>query len=435
MDFSLSEEQEMLKTMARDFLEKECPESVVRDIEEDEDGYSPELWHKIADLGWLGLIYPEKYGGTGGSILDIAVLCEEMGRAIFPSPYLSTVVLCGQTILAAGSEEQKADLLPRIVSGDLILALALTEPESSWDGKAWDAEGVAVRATPDGDEYVIDGIKLFVHDAHVADHLLCVTRTRDSGPPEEGITLFLVDTKSPGINYTLLKTEGGDNKQSEVVLDKVRVPKKNIVGELNGGWAPLARAMQVGTVMLCAEMVGAGQRILELTVDYAQNRIQFDMPIGIHQLVQDYCVQILKDVDGSRWATYLAAWALGEGLPCDLEVAIDKAWTSDAHERSCWRAHQVFAGIGSTVDHILPLYTRRGNTSEHYLGNTRYHMEKVAQQLEALPPPKKPKGKPLGLWDPGRKEGLPTWSVWSEYYEGVQRRIEEKRKLRASRPL
>jgi len=200
MDFSLSEEQEMLKTMARDFLEKECPESFVRDMDEDEDGYSPEVWRKIADLGWLGLIYPEKYGGTEGSILDLAVLYEEMGRAIFPSPHLSTVVLCGQTILAVGSEEQKTELIPKIVNGDLILSLALTEPESSWDGTAWDAEGVTVRATPDGDDYIIDGIKLFVHDAHVADYLLCVTRTRDGAAPEDGITLFLVDAGIPGIS-------------------------------------------------------------------------------------------------------------------------------------------------------------------------------------------------------------------------------------------
>ena len=329
MDFSMSEEQEMLRKMARDFLEKECPESFVREMEED-DGYSPELWRKIADLGWLGLVYPEKYGGTGSSFLDLAVLYEEMGRAMFPSPYLSTVVLCGQTILAAGSEKQKAELLPKIASGDLILALALTEPESSWNDKAWDAEGVTIPATPDGDDYIINGTKLFVHDVHIADYLLCVTRTRDGAVPEDGITLFLVDAKSPGISCTLLRTTAGD-KQSEVVFDKVRVPKKNMVGELNGGWAPLAKVLQQGAVLLCAEMVGAGQRILELTVDHAKTRIQFEQPIGINQYVQEHCVYLVSDVDGSRWVTYQAAWRLSQGLPCDMEVAIAKAWTSDAH--------------------------------------------------------------------------------------------------------
>jgi len=432
MDFSLSEEQEMLKTMARDFLEKECPESFIRDMEEDDDGYSPELWKKIADLGWLGLIYPEQYGGTAGNLLDMAVLYEEMGRAMFPSPHLSTVVLCGLTILNAGSEEQKADLLPGIVNGDLILSMALTEPESSWDGKAWAPEGVTVKATPDGDNYIIDGVKLFVHDAHVADYLLVATRTKDGGKPENGITLFLVDARSPGITCTLLKTVSGDNKQSEVVFSKVKVPGKNIIGKLNGGWAPLWKAMQAGSVMLCAEMIGAGQHALELAVDYAKTRIQFDLPIGINQFVQEHVVQLLCDVDGSRWVTYLAAWRLSEGLPSDLDVAIAKAWTSDAHERACWRAHQVFAGVGSTeAMHVMPLYTRRGNLAQFYLGDTDFHLEKVADELEKLKSPERPKGKPLGLWDKPEEDPVPIWEPWRERALAIQGRREEKRKLKA----
>ena len=434
MDFSLSEEQEMLKTMARDFLEKECPESLVREMEEDDDGYSPEVWRKIADLGWLGLVYPEKYGGTGGSILDLAVLYEEMGGAMFSSPHLSTVVLCGLTILAAGSEEQKVDMLPRITSGDLILSLALTEPESSWDDKAWDAEGVTTSATPDGDDYIIDGIKLFVHDAHIADYLLCVTRTKDGTKPEDGITLFLVDARSPGISCTLLKTIAGNNKQSEVVFNKVRVPKKNVIGELNGGWSPLVKSMQVGAVMLCAEMVGAGQRIMGLAVDYAKTRIQFDMPIGINQFVQEHVVQLVCDVDGSRWLTYLAAWRLSEGLPSELEVAIAKAWTSDAHERACWRTHQVLAGVGSTEAlGVMPIYTRRGNTAQFYLGDTSYHLKKAADELETLPPPEKPRGKLLGLWDKPEEDPIPVWQPWRERAEAMLKRREERRQNKAHR--
>ncbi len=431
MDYALSEEQEMLKRVARDFLETECPESFVREMEEDDDGHSPEVWRKIADLGWLGIIYPEQYGGTGGSILDLAVLYEEMGRAMFPSPHLSTVVLCGQTILAAGSEEQKADLLPKIVNGDLILSLALTEPESSWDGKAWDAEGVTVRATPDGNDYVIDGTKLFVHDAHIADYILCVTRTKDGGKLENGITLFLVDAKSPGVSYTLLRTTAED-KQSEVVLNKVKVPKKNIIGELNGGWSPLAKVMQVGAVLLCAEMVGAGQRLLELTVDYAKTRIQFDMPIGINQYVQEHCVNLLSEVESSKWVTYQAAGKLSENLPGDFEVAVAKAWTSDAHERACWYAHSVHGGIGYTVDAgVLPLYSRRGKGQQLYLGDTPYHLKKVAEQVDKWSAPDKPKGKPLDLWDKPQEDQVPAWQPWRERYEAIQRRKEERRRRKA----
>ena len=409
MDFSMSEEQEMLRKTARDFLETECPESVVREAEKGDEGYSPELWRKTADLGWMGLAYPEKYGGTGGSFLDLAVLYAEFGRAMFPSPHLSTVVLCGLTILAAGSEDQRADLLPKIVNGDLILALALAEPESSWDGKAWDAEGVTVRAAPDGNDYVIDGTKLFVHDAHIADYLLCVTRTGDRAAPEDGITLFLVDAKSPGIGYTLLKTTAGD-KQCKVVLDKVKVPKKNMVGGLNGGWAPLAKVLQQGAVLLCAQMVGAGQRVLELAVDHAKTRIQFEQPIGINQYVQEHCVFLVSEVDASRWVTYQAAWRLSEGLPCDMEVAIAKAWASDALERACWYAHQVLSGVGYTVnDGVLPLYSRRAKSAQLYLGDTAYHLEKIAQQVDKWPAPEMPKGKALGLWEEADQTRIPDW--------------------------
>ena len=413
MDFTLSEEQEMLKTAARDFLEKECNENLVREVEAGDTGYSPELWRKVADLGWLGLVFPEQYGGSSGSVIDLAVLYEEIGRAMLPTPHMSTVVLCGQTILTAGSDQQKADLLPKIIKGDLILALALTEPESSWDGKAWDAEGVTIPAVADGDDYIINGTKLFVHDAHIADYLLCAARTKKGPNPEDGVTLFLVDAKDPGISYTVLKTTAGD-KQSEVVFNNVKVPARNIIGKLNGGWTPLAGAMKIGTIMLCAQMLGAGQYLLELTLDYAKTRIQFDMPIGINQYIHDYCVFLLRDVDGAKWSTYYAAWKLSEGMPCDFEVSAAKGWCSDAHEDACWRAHQVLAGVGYCVnDGVLPLYTRRAKTMQLYLGDTAYHKEKITRELEKWSTPEIPRGKPLGIWQNLEEPWIPGW--WDDF--------------------
>lgn len=409
MDFSLSEEQIMFKQMARDFLEKECSEKFVREIEAGDKGYSAEQWQRIADLGWLGFIYPEEYHGSGGSILDMAVLYEEMGRAMFPSPHLSTVVLCGLAILSAGSLEQKADLLPRIAKGNLILALALTEPQASWDGKAWEAEGITVSATAEGDNYVINGTKLFVPDAKIADYILCVTRTKDSTNPEDGITLFLVAATSPGITCSPLVTTAGD-KQCEVIFDKVKVPKKNMVGELHKGWATLEKVLQKGAVLLCAQMVGASQKLLELTVDYAKSRIQFEQPIGVNQYVQEYCVMLLSEVESSWWLTYSAAWKLSEGLPADMDVAMAKAWVSDAHERVCWRAHQVYGGVGYTVDDgVLPLYSRRGKALQLYLGDAKHHLKKVTQELDKWPEPIKPEGKPLGLWDGVEEQRIPDW--------------------------
>jgi len=229
MDLGLSEEQEMLKESARDFLQKECPKRLVRQLDESDEGYSSELWHKMAELGWMGLVFPEKYEGSGDSFLDLTVLLEEMGYNIVPGPFFSTVVLGGLTILVAGSEEQKMEFLPKIARGEMILSLALTEPAASYD-----AASVKTTATVRDGGYVIKGTKLFVLNANIADYILCVARTKQAKNPESGITLFLVDAKSPGVKCTLLRTLARD-KQCEVVFDNVTVSEKSIVGERDEG--------------------------------------------------------------------------------------------------------------------------------------------------------------------------------------------------------
>ncbi len=428
MDFSLTEAQERIKKEARAFLEKECPESFVRAMEEDDAGFSKGLWRKMAGMGWLGLPYPEQYGGKGGGFIDLALLFEEMGRAMLPSPYLSTVILCGLTILEAGTDKQKNEVLPKIAKGDLVLSLALTEPESSWDGTAWKPEGVTVKAAPKGDDYIISGTKLFVHDAHIADYLLCVTRTRKGKKPDDGITLFLVDAKAPGINYEILDTTAGD-KQSEVTFRRVKVSKKNMVGPLHKGWASLQRVINKGAVLLCADMVGAGQRVLEITVDYAKTRVQFDMPIGINQYVQDHCAFLLSEVDSSRWLTYQAVWKLNENLPGNLEVAMAKAWTSDSHERACWRGHQVLAGVGYEVDRgLLPLFSRRGKTKQLYLGDSEFFLEALMEEVEQWPAPEKFRGKPLGIFDIPKGKQVPYWQPWRERWDAIEQRKRERKK-------
>jgi len=416
MDFSLTEDQEMLKKSARDFFSKECTEAVVRATLASKDGYSRDLWLKAAELGWMGIIFPEEYGGTGGNVTDLAVLFEEMGRGIYVSPYLSTVVLGGLTIIGAGTDEQKARLIPKIVKGEVILSLALTEPQAAWDGHGWEPSGVTVAAAPQGSDYVISGRKLFVHDAHVADFLLVAARTARGGQDGGGITLFLVDARDKGIKYNLLKTLSGNNKQSEVVFEQMRVPAANIVGKLNQGWAPLNRSVKIGALMLCAQMIGAGQRILETTVEYAKTRVQFDMPIGIHQHVQAHCVSLVGDVDTSRLVTYLAAWRLKENMPADLEVAIAKAWCGEAYRDACWHAHQVMAGVGSAERlSLLPIYTRQGSDANYYLGSPADYRKIVTRELESIPPHEKALGKARGLWDP-KRQVVPSWDVWKEYY-------------------
>src|SRR5574341_1797724 len=197
MDLGLDEQQEMLKNFARDFLEKECPEKLVRDMEEDEKGYSPELWQKMAQQGWMGLIIPEKHGGADMGFCELVVLLEEFGRALVPGPFISTVVLGGTPIMEAGSDAQKDQFLPKIASGDLIMTMALTEPSAKWT-----ADGITLTAKKEGSDYVLNGTKLFVPDAHVSDYMIVVARTGGSG--EDGVTLFLVDSKSSGIKYDVL---------------------------------------------------------------------------------------------------------------------------------------------------------------------------------------------------------------------------------------
>ncbi|MDM8000805.1 MAG: acyl-CoA dehydrogenase family protein [Dehalococcoidia bacterium] len=373
MDFELSEDQKMLRKTARDFLANECTKTFVREMERDEKGYSPELWRKMVDLGWMGLPFPEQYGGWGGSFLDLAVLAEEMGRACLPGPFMASVVLGGLTILEAGSDAQKEQYLTAIAGGD-IFTLALTEPDGSYD-----AASIHTKATAHGDDFVISGTKFYVPDAHVASHMVVAARTKD-GAKQDGISLFIVDARSRGIQCTQLKTIASD-KQCEVIFDNVRVPKASMVGKLNQGWPIIQRTLQLAAVAKCAEMVGAAQQVLEMTTAYAKERVQFDKRIGSFQAIQHHCANMLIDLDGMRMLTYEAAWLLSAGLPAQKEVAMAKAWVSDAIVRVTKLGHQVHGGVGYTIDHDLQLYYRRGRAAAALFGNANYQREMIASQL------------------------------------------------------
>jgi len=374
MNLALTEEQEMLRTSARDFLTAKLPKTVVKEVEESEKGYSPEMWKEMAGLGWMGLAFPEKYGGADMSFLDLAILLEEMGRACLPGPYFSTVILGGFPILDIGSEEQKQEYLPKIANGELIFTLALTEPNASYDAAAM------LEAISDKDGYVLSGTKLFVPDAHIADYMLVVARTDKKAKPESGITIFIVDAKSSGISSTVLKTIA-DDKLCEVVFNKVNVPKDNILGQLNQGWSKVEKLVERAAVAKCCEIVGCIQQALDMTVNYAKERKQYDRPIGSFQVIQHYCVDMLIDVEGARLSTYQAAWMLSEGLPCTEEIAIAKAWASQVSPRVMALAHQVHGAIGCTIDHDLQFYTRRAKAAEVTFGDASFHREVVAQAM------------------------------------------------------
>jgi len=375
MDLGLSEEQEMLKASARDFLQKECPKRLVRQLDEGDEGYSSELWQKMAKQGWMGLVFPEKYGGNGGSFLDLIVLLEEMGYNILPGPFFSTVVLGGLTILATGSEEQKTEFLPKIASGETILSLALTEPTASYEAVSVKTEAIARNG-----KYVINGIKLFVLNANVADYILCVARTKKTKNPEDGITIFLVDAKSQGVKCNLLRTLARD-KQCEVIFNNVTVPKKNIIGKTDAGWPIMKDVLEKATVAKCAEMVGGAQAALDMAVNYAKERVQFGQPIGSFQAIQHHCANMVTDVSGSRFITYKAAWKVSEGLPATADVAIAKTWTGEAYGRVTLLAHQIFGAIGFTMDHDIHLYYRQAKAGEIIFGDADFQRAIVAREL------------------------------------------------------
>ena len=377
MNFELDEEQVMLKTSARDFLDKECPKKLVRAMMEDEKGYSPELWRKLADLGWLGLAFPEEYGGIGSSFLDLVVLLEECGRALLPGPFIPTVVLSGRPILSAGNDEQKQRFLPGIASGDMIMTLAFMEGSGGLE-----SSDVAVTATPSGNDFLLNGTKLFVPYAHIADHLLCVARTANKRNAEDGITLFLVDARAEGVKTEILTTMTGE-KLCEVVFSNVAVPGKNILGELDKGWPIVKRILVEAQVAESAWMTGGARWAMDASIDYAKMRIAFGRPIGSFQAIQHKLSNVAVQVEGATSIVYYAAWTIMENDPdMALAASMAKSWCGETYKQAAFDGIQVHGGIGYTWDHDMHLYLKRAKAGEVTFGDSDYHREKVAQILD-----------------------------------------------------
>lgn len=372
MDLGLSEQQELLKNAARDFLEKECPETLVREMEEDEKGYSPDLWKKMAEQGWQGLLIPEAYGGADFSYLDLIILIEEFGRSLVPGPFLSTQVGGVLPLLEGGSEQQKQYALPKIASGETIWTLAYTEPSARFD-----TEGVALEIKEDGNDLVLNGTKLFVRDGNVADYFTVVGR-KPGTKGDDGIELVIVDAKTAGITITTLKTIAAD-KQCEIKFENVKVPKESIIA---GGAALLKKVQNKATVLECAYLVGLAQMDFDISVQYAKDRIQFGRPIGSFQAIQHKAADMVTDVDGSRFITYRAAWSVDQAEDdADLNVNMAKAWVSEATRRVVAHGQQIHGGIGFTKDYKVQLYFRRQKAAELAWGDSDYHREAVAEAL------------------------------------------------------
>jgi len=379
VDIGFTEEQELLRDTARKFLDGECPTTFVRQMMASEAAVTPEFWQLLAEQGWLGITYPEEDGGSGLGLVDLVVLMEEVGRAVMPGPFPATVLMGGAAIAEAGSPATRQEWLPRIAAGDAKATLAWTEPNARWD-----AAGVTLAARETRGGFTLSGTKLFVPDAHLADVLIVAARTRDGSTMEDGISLFQVPKGAIGVEVRVLPSVDETRKLCEVRFVNVTVPAAALIGELHEGWAPLSRVADRAAVALSAEMCGAAQRVLDITVEYAKLRNAFGKPIGSYQGVKHKCADMLVEIENAKSLTYYAAWAVDEGeADAPMAVSMAKAAASDAGRKVCAAGIQLHGGIGMTWEHDLQLYLKRAKASEIALGDATWHRERIARLLGA----------------------------------------------------
>lgn len=374
MDFAFSEQQDLLRASARQFLERECAPAMVRRWSDDAQGYSQDLWQKMAALGWMGLVLPETYGGSGLSFVDLTILMEEMGRALLPAPFFSSIALGALTLLETGSDEQRQQMLPRLVRGETKVCVALLEADGRYDPR-----GISMRASIRGNRATLNGTKLFVVDAHVSDYIICVARTRGGRDPESGISLFVLDITSPGIACTPLMSIDQTRRLCEVSFTRVGVSLEAMLGGRDAAWPTLQRALDKATVALCAEMVGGAEKAMEMCVDYGKTRVQFGRPIGSFQAVKHKIADMKVWVENAKSVVHYAAWAMDRDAPeASRAASMAKAYCSEMYTQVTADGIQVHGGVGFTWDHHMHLYFKRAKSSEVLLGDSTWHRERTA---------------------------------------------------------
>ncbi len=378
MDVLLTEEEKMVRDSAREFFEAECSTTLVREMETDPKGYPPALWRKAAELGWQGMALPEKYGGQDLPLVYLGLIFAEAGRAVAPLPLHSTVV-AALTIAKDGTEAQREAILPAVVRGDAVLTWAFTERDPRFL-----PETIHTQAVASGDHFVINGTKLFVDNFAAADQCLVACRTAPGTTENPGLSLFLVDTKSPGLSHAPLVTLAKD-KQSEVVFENVRVPRANLIGELNQGGAIVERMLDRATALLCAQMLGATRKDAEMAIEYAKYRVAFGQPIGAFQSIQHVCADMIVWIDGGEMLTYEALWKMDQGLPASVEVSQAKAFCNEKCEAVVRYSQIIHGGIGFMMEFDLHLWFRRVSAWTMRLGTSHEHRARIAHALIDLP--------------------------------------------------
>ncbi|MGA2209104.1 MAG: acyl-CoA dehydrogenase family protein [Acidimicrobiales bacterium] len=369
MNFGFSEEQEELRKAVRRFLDDKSPSTEVRRLMETTEGYDPAVWSQMANqLGLQALAIPEAYGGAGFGYVELVVVLEEMGRTLLCAPYFSTVALAANALLSSGDEAAKAEYLPGIASGETIATLAFTEESGRWE-----LDGITMEAKPAGDGWVLDGTKSYVLDGHTANLILVAARTAN------GLSLFAVAGDADGLTRTPLSTMDQTRKQAKLTF--AATPAR-LVGEDGAAGPVLSKTLDLAAVALAAEQVGGAQRVLDMSVEYAKNRIQFGRPIGSFQAIKHKCADMLLEVESAKSAAYYAGWAAAEDndeLP--VTACLAKAYCSEAYFHAAAENIQIHGGIGFTWEHDAHLYFKRAKSSELILGDPSYHRELLAQRI------------------------------------------------------
>lgn len=376
MDFALTEIQEMFKNTAKSFFEKEATVTRLHEFEKSDLKYSPELYKELADLGFLGLIIPEKYGGSDGSMMDLAVVIEEMGYGAIPTPLFTTISYGIVPLLKYGTEEQKSELLPKIASGELIISGAISEPNVHYDLKH-----VATLATKSSDGYSVSGTKAFVPFAQAADYLLTVVRTPEGAVGNnEGFSLLLVKNDPASIKITEIPTMGTD-RLDQIEFNNTSVSASEVIGEVGNAWDIIQGIQQIATAIQSVEMSGLLRRALEITNSYVKERHQFNRAIGTYQSVQHRLADMLAIIEGGQLMSLQTMWRLGEDLPIEDEVSRTKAFLSKEGQQVFQGAHQLHGGMGIDMDYPLQFCFRRFKTMQLILGGETVHLKRIADKL------------------------------------------------------
>ncbi|MFZ5834614.1 MAG: acyl-CoA dehydrogenase family protein [Pseudomonadota bacterium] len=373
MKFSFSNEQEQFRTMLRRFLAEKSPPAEVRRLMATDAGFERDTWRKLnADLGLSAVHIPEAYGGQGFGFVELAIVLEEMGRALLCGPYFSSVVLAANAILNAGTEDQKQALLPGIAAGETVAALACTE-----ENGLWDSSGVTLTATPSGARYRLDGVKSFVLDGHTADLIVALARAPGSSG-DQGLSFFTLRGDAKGLDRRLLQSVDATRK---LALLKFNGVEAELLGEAGTAAAPFSRTLDQAAVCLANEMVGGAERLRQSALDYVMMRMQFGRPIASFQAIKHKCADMLVDVELAKSAAYYAAEAAAEEADDWPAMAcLAKAAASDAYIQTAKETVQLHGGIGFTWDNDTHLWFKRAKSSEVFLGSPKYHRELLMQR-------------------------------------------------------